>query len=177
MLRERGSLEALIRHLDAPPGCCRMGDDDDGPPNPALEKWQKCSGCVMVLAANAPDVKRHVGLDGVRALARVVDACRQMLPRSLGALKAALGALAVLSSERANREFMHESELADLVRRIADDAQLHDDERIQMFVRNLTGALTARRTAIVAEHTAGDAKEGVRGRITKAGYAVLDKVL
>ncbi len=65
----------------------------------SADVWQKCAGCMMVLAANSDKVKSLAGAEGaipeLTNIIRKADANKQVL-------KAALGALAVLSSDERN---------------------------------------------------------------------------
>ena len=87
VIREKG-VEALVMQLNE-------AEDRDA--------WQKCAGCLMVLAANSQQVKHLVGdEDGIRALCEIV---KQSLTDG-AVLKAALGALSVLSSDERNLAHM-----------------------------------------------------------------------
>ena len=92
--------------------------------------WQKCAGCLMVLAANSDKVKNLIGEQmGVRALTAIVKQSANNLP----VLKATLGALAVLSSDERNLAYMREEGMEQLV----DKFSKVKDERVQMFVKQL----------------------------------------
>ena len=96
----------------------------------SAEVWQKCAGCLMVLAANSDKVKNLIGEQmGVRALTAIVKQSANNLP----VLKATLGALAVLSSDERNLAYMREEGMEQLV----DKFSKVKDERVQMFVKQL----------------------------------------
>lgn len=116
VLKEHG-VEALIMQL-------RESDNPD--------VWQKCAGCLMVLAANSEKIKNLVGDEaGVVALTDVVKKSEGNKP----VLKAALGALAVLSSTEKNLSKMRAEHLE------IDKFLKEKDERIVMFVKQLNERL------------------------------------
>jgi len=96
----------------------------------SADVWQKCAGCLMVLAANSDKVKTLAGQENaVGELVRIV----RVSEVDKGVLKAALGALAVLSSEERNLKKMQAEDLATLLER----SRKEKDERIVMFVSQL----------------------------------------
>ena len=98
--------------------------------------WQKCAGCLMVLAANSDKVKNLIGEQmGVRALTAIVKQASTNLP----VLKATLGALAVLSSDERNLAYMREEGMEQLVEKFGKVK----DDRVQMFVKQLRERLYA----------------------------------
>ena len=100
----------------------------------STDVWQKCAGCLMVLAANSDKVKTLAGQENaVSELVRIVRVSEFEKP----VLKAALGALAVLSSDECNLKKMQADALDELLERSAKDR----DERITMFVSQLTERL------------------------------------
>ena len=117
-MRER-AVEALVSQLRE----SRSGD-----------VWQKCAGCLMVLAANSDKVKTLAGQEG--AISELVGIVRKSA-HDKGVLKAALGALAVLSSDDRNCKKMQAEGLDELL----DAASRDTDERIKMFVSQLTDRL------------------------------------
>ena len=126
VLKERG-VEALVLQL-------RESQSED--------VWQKCAGCLMVLAANRDDIKRLVGEEmGVHALTHIV--IRRAGPGentaawNVPVLKAALGALAVLSSDDRNLMSMQTEGMEQAIEKYG---QLKDD-RVQAFVAQLTERL------------------------------------
>jgi hypothetical protein len=111
-MRERG-IEALITQLQE---------------SRSPEVWQKCAGCLMVLAANEDKVKQRAGQEGaIQELATIVKKSEM----HKGVLKAALGALAVLTSDQKNVNTLRQEGL-DL-----DRYAKEKDERIRMFVNQL----------------------------------------
>ena len=91
--------------------------------------WQKCAGCLMVLAANSDKVKNLIGEQmGVRALTAIVKQSTTNPP----VLKATLGALAVLSSDERNLAYMREEGMEQLIEKFKVK-----DDRVQMFVKQL----------------------------------------
>lgn len=84
MVVKEKALEALVMQL-------RESRDHD--------VWQKCAGCLMVLAANSDKVKALAGQEG--AIPELSNIVRKSGPNK-AVLKAALGALAVLSSDERN---------------------------------------------------------------------------
>lgn len=122
VLREKG-VEALARQL-------RESRSED--------VWQKCAGCIMVLAANSDEVKRMVGEEmAVPALTRVVlshaGVGEQPKVWRLSVLKAALGALAVLSSDERNLAAIRAEGLESEVEKY----KRSKDEKIIAFVQQL----------------------------------------
>ena len=96
--------------------------------------WQKCAGCLMVLAANSDQVKETVAQEGtVTELVRIVR--KSDLNKHV--LKAALGALAVLSSDERNMKKMREERIEELTNRHSKDA----DERIVTFAKQIDARL------------------------------------
>ena len=101
----------------------------------SVDVWHKCAGCLMVLCANSEANKRLVGDEmGVPAL---VDVLRKAPATSLPVLKAALGALAVLSSDERNLQRMRAEGMEQQVDRFVKSK----DPRIAMFVKQLSGRL------------------------------------
>ena len=95
--------------------------------------WQKCAGCLMVLAANSDKVKNLIGEQmGVKALTAIVK--QQPSPP---VLKATLGALAVLSSDELNLGMMREEGMEQLVEKFMKVK----DDRVQIFVKQLRDRL------------------------------------
>ena len=88
----------------------------------------------MVLAANSDKVKTLAGQEG--AISELVGIVRKSA-HDKGVLKAALGALAVLSSDDRNCKKMQAEGLDELL----DAASRDTDERIKMFVSQLTDRL------------------------------------
>lgn len=96
--------------------------------------WQKCAGCLMVLAANSDKVKNLIGEQmGVKALTAIVKQpnCSQVV------LKAVLGALAVLSSDDRNMSMMREEGMEQLIEKF----EKIKDDRVKMFVKQLKDRL------------------------------------
>ena len=96
--------------------------------------WQKCAGCLMVLAANSDKVKNLIGEQmGVKALTTIVKQpnCSQSV------LKAVLGALAVLSSDERNMGMMREEGMEQLIEKF----EKIKDDRVKMFVKQLKDRL------------------------------------
>ena len=96
--------------------------------------WQKCAGCLMVLAANSDKVKNLIGEQmGVKALTTIVKQpnCAQTV------LKAVLGALAVLSSDDRNMGMMREEGMEQLIEKF----KKIKDDRVKMFVKQLKDRL------------------------------------
>lgn len=94
--------------------------------------WQKCSGCLMVLAANSDKVKALAGQEGaISELAAILRKSEHNKPT----LKAALGALAVLTSDEKNVQKLRQEGIA------LDTYAKDKDERIQMFVSQLMDRL------------------------------------
>ena len=118
VLRER-AVEALVSQLR----------DSRSP-----EVWQKCAGCLMVLAANSDKVKTLAGQENaVSELVRIV----RVSEADKAVVKAALGALAVLSSDDRNLKKMQAEGMDELLKRSSKDR----DERIALFVRQITERL------------------------------------
>lgn len=118
VVRERG-VEALVAQLKD---------------SRSADVWQKCSGCLMVLAANSDKVKESAGVEGaVPELVRIV----RISESNKALMKAAFGALAVLSSNERNLKKMMQEGLDELLERSAKEK----DERIIMFVNQLTERL------------------------------------
>lgn len=119
---KEGAVEALVMQLSE---------------SRSAEVWQKCAGCLMVLAANSDKVKASAGQEGaITALASIV---RKTQDGNKPALKAALGALAVLTSEQKNIAKLR-TEGLDL-ERYANYAAKEKDERVKMFVTQLNERL------------------------------------
>lgn len=96
------------------------------------EVWQKCAGCLMVLAANSASIKSTVGeVGGIEVLVDIVK--RESHNKTV--VKAALGALAVLSSDQDNLVKLRNEPL-DL-----DMFRNDKDERLLMFVQQLLDRL------------------------------------
>ncbi|KAL3912414.1 MAG: hypothetical protein SGPRY_008345 [Prymnesium sp.] len=96
------------------------------------EVWQKCAGCLMVLAANSASIKSTVGeVGGIEVLVDIVK--RESHNKTV--VKAALGALAVLSSDQDNLVKLRNEPL-DL-----DMFRNEKDERLLMFVQQLLDRL------------------------------------
>jgi len=118
VLRER-AIEALVSQLRD---------------SRSTDVWQKCAGCLMVLAANSDKVKTLAGQENaVSELVRIVRVSE--VDKSV--LKAALGALAVLSSDDRNLKKMQAENLDELLERSSKEK----DERIAMFVSQLSERL------------------------------------
>jgi hypothetical protein len=100
----------------------------------SADVWQKCAGCLMVLAANSEKVKETAGAEG--AVAELVGIVRKS-EHNQAVLKAALGSLAVLSSNDRNLKRMLAEGLDELLERTAKEK----DERIVMFVSQLNERL------------------------------------
>jgi len=112
VIKEKG-IEALVMQLR----------DSESP-----EVWHKCAGCLMVLAANSDKVKVLVNDEnGIVALTEVVKRAEQ----NKAVLKAALGALAVLSSDDRNLAKLRAEGLE------LDKYLKEKDERVVMFVKQL----------------------------------------
>ena len=96
--------------------------------------WQKCAGCLMVLAANSDKVKNLIGEQmGVKALTTIVKQ-----PNCAPAvLKAVLCALAVLSSDDRNMGMMREEGMEQLIEKF----EKIKDDRVKMFVKQLKDRL------------------------------------
>ena len=100
----------------------------------SADVWQKCAGCLMVLAANSDKVKNLIGEQmGVKALTAIVKQpnCSQVV------LKAVLGALAVLSSDDRNMSMMREEGMEQLIEKF----EKIKDDRVKMFVKQLKDRL------------------------------------
>jgi len=98
----------------------------------SAEVWQKCAGCLMVLAANSDKNKALAGQEGaIAALASIVKKSDHNKPT----LKAALGALAVLTSEQKNVGKLRSEGLN--LETYANLAAKEKDERVKMFVQQL----------------------------------------
>jgi len=96
----------------------------------STDVWQKCAGCLMVLAANSDKVKTLAGTENaVSELVRIV----RVAAADKSVLKAALGALAVLSSDERNLKKM----VAEGLNGLLEYAAKEKDERITMFVNQL----------------------------------------
>lgn len=118
MLKEK-AIEALVTQL-------RESNSQD--------VWQKCAGCLMVLTANQEAEKEKAGVEGaIPELARIVHRSQYNKPT----LKAALGALAVLTSDKKNAAKLRGEGLNDLLEQFAKEK----DERIQQFVNSLMDRL------------------------------------
>jgi hypothetical protein len=110
--------------------------------NGSEEVWQKCAGCLMTMAANSDEVKHLVGEEmGVPALTLIVlkkcGAGEDLGGWRLPVLKAALGALAVLSSDERNLATMRAEGMEQQVEKYLKCK----DEKIQAFVKQLVERL------------------------------------
>ena len=122
VIKEHG-VEALTEQL-------QNSDSDD--------VWQKCAGCLMVLAANSDKVKNLIGEQmGVKALTAIVKSPGIESTSRAQVLKAVLGALAVLSSDDRNMSMMKEEGMEQLIDKFAKIK----DGRVQMFVKQLRDRL------------------------------------
>jgi len=99
----------------------------------STDVWQKCCGCLMVLAANSEKVKSLAGTEG--AVSQLVAIVRKS-EANKGVLKAALGALAVLSSDERNLKNMMAEDLDTLLDRVQSMSK-EKDERISLFIKQL----------------------------------------
>ncbi|KOO25498.1 arm repeat protein [Chrysochromulina tobinii] len=116
-----GAVEALV---------VQLGEDRSD------EVWQKCAGCLMVLAANSDKNKEKAGAEGaIPKLVAVIKKTDAAGPRGFAAKKAALGALAVLTSEPKNIARLRQ-ESFDLEKYEAQAAK-DKDERVKMFIQQL----------------------------------------
>jgi len=96
----------------------------------SADVWQKCAGCLMVLAANSDKVKTLAGAEGaVSELVIIVKKAEANKP----VLKAALGALAVLSSDERNLKKMIAEGLSEQLERSTKEK----DDKIATFVSQL----------------------------------------
>ena len=127
VIREKG-VEALVMQLNE-------AEDRDA--------WQKCAGCLMVLAANSQQVKHLVGdEDGIRALCEIV---KQSLTDG-AVLKAALGALSVLSSDERNLANMRAEGLEPICERLLtgrDKEGAQKDPRLLKFAETIYNRLAS----------------------------------
>ncbi len=106
--------------------------------------WQKCAGCLMSMAANSDAVKHLVGEEmGVPALSQIVitkvGAGESLNGWKVPALKACLGALAVLSSDERNMATMRAEGLDQQVEKYLKVK----DDKVAAFVKQLTERLFA----------------------------------
>jgi len=115
VLKER-AVEALVTQLQE---------------STSKDVWQKCAGCLMVLSANSDKVKQQAGGGAIVALANIVRKSEANKPT----LKAALGALAVLTSDEKNLSKLREEAMP------LEQFAKEKDDKIQMFVAQIQDRL------------------------------------